>query len=858
MHNLEPLPRRRGLRSVALLLSVAAACAGQFWLVVAPDPTAARLAWATAAFLFGVAYFCAADSRAFPGSDTPLSSSRAEWVWLAVVLLLGVFFVCFRIGEFPPGLNHDAAWEGLYALRILNGEPFTPYTSEAWGRETMTFYFRALSAWWMGPSVLAVQAPAMVAGILTLPFFYGWIRKMFGSRTALAATALLAVSGWHLVFSRTGWRSDFQPLFMAATCYWFFRGVRSARALDFLLAGVALALTLNTYNGSRLFPLVFAAWAVLVVAQSWRWRAFLQRYGVGIGFFALAFLIVIAPLALYAVEHWNVFMGRASALRGASSFGDALRASALLFNYRGNGDDFFVAEPALEFPTAVVFIFGLMWSVLRIRDERAQFLLLGLLINLVPGLVSKPNLNRDIGTMIFVYALAGVGLSFVARQAGVLLPRIGRIAANGIVVAVVIAATVAGYQQYLSHERRPIWGYYPETTVLGRYMHDLVPQFDIWVGGANFPRDSLTYLSYQGEGDPMRRNYTWLDDVRVLARNPPVARGGKGLAFLLANEGEARGVFSALQRRYAGSEVVELRYPPDTGRVFAKALLVREPGAERADVPVEAPALASVVPVDRLAEPRGITVARDGTVAVADFGHHRIVLFDRDLHGIRAWGEEGGDAGQFRQPSDVEFGKDGRVYVADTWNGRVQMFSRDGSFLGQSTEVLYGPRALAVAPDGRVVVADTGNSRIVIFDAELKLVGTFGAKGTAAGEFSEPIGVAVDNSSRIWVADNGNSRLQVFSATGDAEMQLPVPGWSSEVFSEPRLEFGPEGLIWATEPRLRKLRAYDSAGQVAREIDDSSVEARFDMPMGIASGAEGLLISGLNGSIGWVRVGDGG
>lgn len=858
MQSLEPKPRLRFVRLVTWVAALAAGVAGQFWLVIDYQPASAAAAWAAAAAAFVVLYFAAAQSRALPGAATAEMSPRAEWIWLAAVLGLGVFFVCFRIGEFPPGLNHDAAWEGLYALRILEGEPFTPYTSEAWGRETMTFYFRAAAAWLLGPTVLAVQAPAMVAGVLTLPFFYGWLRLMFGARVALAATALLAVSGWHLVFSRTGWRSDFQPLFMAATCYWFFRGLRRPRPVDFLLGGLSLALALNTYNGSRVFPAVFALWLPLAVLQSWRLRSFLRRYGIGLAFFALAFAIAIAPLALYAVNHWDVFMGRAAALRGASTFGDALRATALLFNFRGNGDDFFVSEPALELPAAVFFVFGLLWAVLRVRDERAQFLLIALLINLVPGLVSKPNLNRNVGTMIFVYAFAGMGVVFFARQLRVLLPRVGGAAAVTFAVVAAAAATTASYREYLSDDRRNVWGYYPETTVLGRAMHELVPGFDIWVGGANFPRDSLTYLSYQGKGDPMRRNYVWLDDVGELLRATPAPRAGRGLAFLLANEGEGVAVFDALARRFPEHEVVEFRYPMETGRVFARGLLVRpgDAGAPSAAAAAPEPPIAAAPPVDagRLAEPRGVALARDGSIAVADFGHHRIQMFDADLRFLRQWGGEGGETGRFRQPSDVAISADGRLYVADTWNGRIQMFSLAGEFLRQSDVALYGPRALTVAADGRVVVADTGNGRIVFLDADLGFAGSFGEKGTEAGQLSEPIGVAVDRDGRTWVADNGNGRLVVFDRDGKVEREIAVPGWTSAVFSEPRLAFDATGRLWATVPLASEIRAWDGTGNVVAIIAAAALRDRFDMPMGLAAESDGVVIAGLNGTLGRLRT----
>lgn len=847
---------RPWLRLLLGCVGLGAAIAGQYWLVVDPRPTWSTWAWVVTGLTFLATYFAAPDGRALPGAGARDLTPAQTRLWLAAVLAVGAFFMVFRIDSYPPGLNHDAAWEGLYALRILQGEPFTPYTPEAWGRETMTFYFRAVSAWLLGPTLLAVQAPGLVAGWLTLPFFYGWVRLMFGTRAALVATAFLAVSGWHLVFSRTGWRSDFQPVFMAATCFYFFRGVRDVRSVDFLLAGISLALTLNTYNGSRLFPAVFAVWAVLAVVQSWRVSAFLRRYGLGIAFFAVAFLLAIAPLTFYALENWEVFMGRAAALRGASTFGDAVWATLGLFHYAGNGDDFFIREPALEFPAAVLLTFGLLWALLRWRDERAQFLLLGLCINLIPGLVSKPNLNRNVGTMIFVYVFVGLGAVFLARQVQRVVPRLGA----ALLVVFSLAGLLVSYDDYLDTTPRQIWGYYPETTVLGRYVKEIAPQYAIWVGGANFPRDSITYLSYPGEGDPMARVYEWLDDVTVLLRRPLQAPAGKGLAFVLADEGPSRQVLQTLQRRYPEHELHELRYPPtEGGKVFAKALLVPPGVAPVAAAPLveppTAPPVEPAVPAGDLRQPRAVALLSTRDLAVADFGNHRVQILAADLRPLRQWGREGVGEGEFREPSDLAVGPGDIIYVTDTWNGRVQRFAPDGTFLGQTTEGLYGPRGVAVAPDGTVFVADTGNNRIVRFSAELQLQGSFGKRGSGAGEVLEPVGLRLGPQGTLWVADNGNSRLQEWTTDGKMLRSFAVDGWGSAVYSEPHLDVDASGRIWVSVPRMQRVRAYLPSGELAADFGGEALAA-LDLPMGLAVDAPAgeVVVVGLSGRLERLRL----
>src|SRR5262249_6389749 len=145
------------------------------------------------------------------------------------------------------------------------------------------------------------------------------------------------------------------------TCCFFIRAMITAAWLDFWLAGIGLAATLNTYNGARAFWLMFPVWVVLVWLQSWHWRGFLRRYGSGLVVFTLSFLIAVAPLAWVALTRWVEFTRRAAYLVGAYSIFGNLRTAALLFNYWSNGDDFFVSTPGLELPAAVFLVFGFLW-----------------------------------------------------------------------------------------------------------------------------------------------------------------------------------------------------------------------------------------------------------------------------------------------------------------------------------------------------------------------------------------------------------------------------------------------------------------------------------------------------------------
>jgi sugar lactone lactonase YvrE len=812
----------RGAATLAALLSAAA---GQYWLVGQFEPTRAAIAWAAAFAVFLALYLVDAPGRALPpASDVP--PAAIEWPAAAVVLLVGVVFRVYRLGTFPPGLNHDAAWNALYAASIVHTDvPYTPYVSSAWGRESLILYLQAAAIKLVGVEHLASMLPTVVAMAVMLPFFYWWVRTMFGTRAALVATLFIGATGWTLVYGRIGWGAGLQPCFTVLTCCYFWRGWTTGRLRDFAISGVALALTLNTYNAARAFPLVFPLFALAVLLQQRGVREPLRRYGAGIAVMLGAFVIVVAPLAWYAVNNWIKFMGRAEALYTPEAIGKNLAAAGLLFNYWGNSDDFFLKTPLLEFPVAMFLGFGVLWVLLRLRDARAAFLAIGFAIGILPGLITRPNANHCVGALPFVYLFAGLGVTYFVQQFR-RFQKIGDALAIGFAVVVGAGQVYATFTEYLGSHAREIWGYYPETTVLGRYMHTLLGKYAIYVGGANYPRDSLTYLTFKGSGDPFERQYTWIDDVTTLMRQMPEAPPGQGLAVILSNVDAGPPTFARLRERFPDAEVVELKSPPETGTLFARALLV-PPGA--APHPLAAPELPAGIHMwtggagsepGRFTNPKGLARSAKGEFYVIDTGNHRIQKFDAKGVLVATIGEFGSTPITFREPATLVFDHDGTLLVVDTWNHRIQHLTPDGQPLNffAPPKGFFGPRGIAITKD-RLYVTDGGNNCVAVFDSKGTYLSQFGEKGAAPGQLFQPVGIAVDAKGLIWVVDSGNNRLQAFKADGTSAQIVPVPDWQGEEIKEGYLYLIDKELF-LTDPVGNRLWKVQGDALVALETEE--------------------------------------
>jgi predicted membrane-bound mannosyltransferase/DNA-binding beta-propeller fold protein YncE len=264
----------------------------------------------------------------------------------------------------------------------------------------------------------------------------------------------------------------------------------------------------------------------------------------------------------------------------------------------------------------------------------------------------------------------------------------------------------------------------------------------------------------------------------------------------------------------------------------------------------------------QLSVPRGVALAPDGSLYVADSLNNRIEHFDAQGKMLKAWGSyadvQQGDApgGTFNEPWSVAVGPDGSVYVADTWNHRVQKFSADGAFLtmwgekpGSTTDgtAFYGPRSIAVDAQGRVYVADTGNKRIVIFSPDGQFLSQFGTPGAGDGQLDEPVGLALDNLGRVYVADTWNHRVQIFAPGADGTYasveSFDVSGWfGTSPDTKPYLTVDSVHHIYVTDPGTCRIIEFNERGVVLSVWGSCGTDPQsLDTPTGLAVDPAGGL-----------------
>lgn len=482
-------------------------------------------------------------------------------LFILLIILLGFFFRFYRFDTIPFGLNHDGAQDALQAISILQHPlPYKVYFAGGSG-ETLFKYYLALTMHLFGISVWTIKFASTFLSFLTIPIFYLLAKKLTKNRyIAFSATFLLAISGWHIIMGKTVWRAISTPLLETATLYFLLQALEKETSKDFALTGFFLALTLNTYNAARSL-LIFIP--VVLLAGVFIRKKLSSRLLTNLLIFFAVFIITIYPLAKYALNNWAEFNSRLSStsvfsnikqVGNLSPLLDNIKTTALIFNVRANGDDFFTSQPLLDQPAAILFIVGIIFCLLKIKKPENTFLLAGLIINSLPGLLSVPNGNRIIATLPFVYLIAGLGFYQLKELLQSLFKK-NMLIVNAVIFLVFIYGVFNTYHIYFGKNRRELFGFYPETTIVGNFMKSRINRFDFYLTD-NYPRDSLTFLTYSG-GDPFVKHYTWFEkkeDFLAVKKTPD-----KGIIFVMFDTDENLQFIRELKEKFPDGKLHQLR-----------------------------------------------------------------------------------------------------------------------------------------------------------------------------------------------------------------------------------------------------------------------------------------------------------
>jgi hypothetical protein len=409
---------------------------------------------------------------------------------LILLTLMGIAAALrlYGLDSLPPGFDVDEAYNMLDALDIIRGKHpvFLPANA---GREALYSYLQALMVLILGKQVFALRLTSALIGIATVGATYAFVSSLPVCRArtlALLTALLLALSFYHLTFSRYGIRSIMTPLVECLAFYAYWRGCQAVWVshwrswISFAWAGFWLGIGLYAHTAARLVPLIPIGFTGYLILRD---RQRIGRYLGSLIVLLLAMAIVSLPLVNYFWTHPYDFTGHVAEVsilnsQAAISPDQSLARNALLvlgmFNWQGDlaWSRNLSGRPVFDPLMSIFFLMGLL---LLIRDAIwhsqplgkggvACFTLLWIGVMLLPTLLAEdaPSFSRAIGILPAVYMPPALALLTISRRISTwgLKPPTKLILEIAVIVTVVLVSGAwTVYDYFVVFARNPNMAY---------------------------------------------------------------------------------------------------------------------------------------------------------------------------------------------------------------------------------------------------------------------------------------------------------------------------------------------------------------------------------------------------------------
>jgi len=231
-----------------------------------------------------------------------------------LILLIGIFFRIYRLGSVPPSPSLDEVSIGWNAYSILKtGKdeygyrlPVLLRAYDDW-RPALYVYLVIPFVKILGLNIFSVRVPAVVLSLVTILATYFLTKELFlnsplANKYALIASALLAVSPWHIYLSRLGHEVGAGLAFSVLGLLFFLK-------FSFFLSALFFVLCLYTYQSQKIFtPLLLVFLAIIFQKELIKkWKSVLV-------------IIFLALILLFPLFQATFSSGGLARARGASIF----------------------------------------------------------------------------------------------------------------------------------------------------------------------------------------------------------------------------------------------------------------------------------------------------------------------------------------------------------------------------------------------------------------------------------------------------------------------------------------------------------------------------------------------------------
>lgn len=184
------------------------------------------------------------------------------------IICIAFFLRFFSIQSIPPGLYLDEAGIGINAYSILNtgkdeyGKNF-PLYFKSFGEYKLPGYIYAtsLSMAVFGKTEFAIRFFSAFGGSLSVVVFYFFLKRLLALdktipreyiHLPLLSSFLLAISSWHIHFSRGGFEANLALFFYLLACFLALLFFEKKKLYIIILSTLFFASSMYTYNAYRM------------------------------------------------------------------------------------------------------------------------------------------------------------------------------------------------------------------------------------------------------------------------------------------------------------------------------------------------------------------------------------------------------------------------------------------------------------------------------------------------------------------------------------------------------------------------------------------------------------------------------
>jgi len=214
---------------------------------------------------------------------------------LVAIFILAAVLRLYKLGTVPPSLYWDEASLGYNAYSIFKtgqdehqkAMPLISFAAYGDYKPPGYIYAAVPGIAVFGLNEFTVRFPSALFGFLTVVLTYFLAKRIFGTGpffkfkkteidVPLVATFLLAISPWHLQFSRAAFEANLGLFFSTLGIYLFFR-FAAGKPFWIVLSLISFLAGMYTFTGQRLFvPFILAILFLQFwrkVLKSWRYTA---------------------------------------------------------------------------------------------------------------------------------------------------------------------------------------------------------------------------------------------------------------------------------------------------------------------------------------------------------------------------------------------------------------------------------------------------------------------------------------------------------------------------------------------------------------------------------------------------------